>query len=183
LRDWATLVAPVVVAAALHAAYNFARFGSPGDAGYHYMLMGQDFQDLVARYGRFSLHFLKDNLMGWLFRGPYFDGSVWKPDPHGMSLLLTTPYLLLLLWPRRWTRLEGLALASFVLCVTPSLLYYNDGWVHFGQRFALDGIVLALVAASYGAARAPVALVVFLTAWGVAVGAWGLRWFQASFLH
>jgi hypothetical protein len=183
LRDWATLVAPVVVAAALHAAYNFARFGSPGDAGYHYILMGDEFQALIERHGRFSLHFLPGNLMGWLFRGPYFDGSVWKPDPHGMSLLLTTPYLMLLLWPRRWTRLEGSALVTFVLCVTPSLLYYNDGWVHFGQRFALDGIALALVAASYGAARAPVALVAFLTAWGVAVGAWGLRWFQSSFLH
>jgi len=100
-----------------------------------------------------------------------------------MSLLLTTPYLLFAFWPRKVGRLEWLAFASFVLISVPSLLYYNDGWVHFGQRFALDGIVPALIAASYGAARAPRALVAAVTAWGVVVGAWGLQWFSASFLH
>ncbi len=72
---------------------------------------------------------------------------------------------------------------SFVAISLPSLLYYNDGWVHFGQRFALDGIALALVAASFGAARAPRWLVVALTAWGVFVGWWGLQWFAGNFLH
>ena len=55
--------------------------------------------------------------------------------------------------------------------------------MHFGQRFALDGIVFALLASSFGAQRAPVAVVGGLTAWGIAVGAWGLQWFKANFLH
>lgn len=182
-RAWLSLGLPVVAAAALHAAYNWARFGSPLDAGYHYILMGEVFEKLVKEYGRFSLHFLPANLWGWLARPPLWQGGTLVPDPHGMSLLLTTPFLLLALWPRRVTRLEWLALATFVLISIPSLLYYNDGWVQFGQRFALDGIVLALVAASYGAARAPRWLVVGLTLWGAVVGAWGLQWFQRSFLH
>lgn len=138
---------------------------------------------MVRQYGRFSLHFLPANLYGWLLRGPVWNGRALVPDPHGMSLLLTTPYLLFALWPRRVGRLELFALAGFALISAPSLLYYNDGWVHFGQRFALDGIALALLAASYGAARAPRALVAALTAWGVLVGAWGLQWFRANFLH
>ena len=183
LRSLLALALPIVAAAALHAAYNQARFGSPTDAGYHYILMGGEFEALVQRYGRFSLHFLGQNLYGWLLRPPYWNGSAIVPDPHGMSLALTTPYLLLALWPRRVSRLEVYALASFALISIPSLLYYNDGWVHFGQRFALDGIAPALLAASFGAARAPRALVVALTGWGVAVGAWGLQWFKANFLH
>lgn len=183
MRTWLALALPVVAAVALHAVYNQARFGSFTDAGYHDILMGGEFEALVKQYGRFSLHFLANNLYGWLLRPPYWNGSSWVPDPHGMSLLLTTPYLLFALWPRRMSRLEGFALASFVVIALPSLLYYNDGWVHFGQRFALDGIVLALLAASYGAARAPRPLVVIVTAWGVAVGAWGLQWFKANFLH
>lgn len=174
---------PLVAAILIHAAYNWARFGSVADAGYRYILMGEEFQRRVAEYGRFSSHYLVENLQGWAFRGPVFDGSHWQPDPHGMSLMLTTPYLLLMAWPRKWSRFEILACLSFVVCVAPSWLYYNDGWVHFGQRFALDGIGLALLVASYGAARAPLGLVAFLTVWGIGVGAWGLRWFQSHFLH
>lgn len=183
VRAWFALGLPVVAAVALHAVYNQARFGSPTDAGYHYILMGDEFEALVKQYGRFSFHFLPGNLFGWLFRPPYWNGSAWVPDPHGMSLLLTTPYLLFALWPRRLTRLELFAAASFVVLSLPSLLYYNDGWVQFGQRFALDGIALGLLAASFGAARAPRPLVALLTLWGIAVGAWGLQWFKANFLH
>jgi len=182
-RQWVGFVVPALAAAALHAAYNQARFGSPTDAGYHYILMGPEFAALVRQYGRFSLHFLPTNLYGWILRPPHWDGHALVPDPHGMSLLLTTPYLLLALWPRRVSRLEWVALANFVLISLPSLLYYNDGWVHFGQRFALDGIALALIVASFGAARAPLALVAALAAWGIAVGAWGLQWFKGNFLH
>jgi hypothetical protein len=182
-RRWLAFALPTVVAMALHAAYNQARFGSPTDAGYHYILMGGEFEALVKQYGRFSLHFLPQNLYGWLLRIPVWNGSSWVPDAHGMSLLLTTPYLLFALWPRKITRLEVFALANFVLIALPAVLYYNDGWVQFGQRFALDGIALALLAASFGAARAPLPLVALLTAWGVAVGAWGLQWFKANYLH
>jgi hypothetical protein len=183
MRSWLALSLPVVGAIALHAVYNQARFGSPTDAGYHYILMGPEFDALVKRYGRFSLHFLVSNLRGWLLRPPYWNGSAIVPDPHGMSLLITTPFLLLALWPRKVSRLEMLALANFAVICAPSLLYYNDGWVQFGQRFALDGIALALLAAAFGAARAPLPVVLLVTGWGVAVGAWGLQWFKANFLH
>lgn len=183
LADAFAVFVPVVAAAALHAAYNKARFGSFGDAGYHHILMGGDFEALVKQYGRFSPHFLPQNLYGWFLRLPTWQNGMFHPDPHGMSLAVTTPYLLLAAWPRKWSRLEVLALVSFAAISLPSLLYYNDGWVHFGQRFALDGIALALAAAAFGAARAPRWLVVALTAWGVCVGAWGLQWFAANFLH
>jgi hypothetical protein len=183
LRAGLALCVPMLAAMALHAVYNQARFGSPTDAGYHYILMGPEFEALVKRYGRFSPHFLMSNLRGWLIRPPFWNGSAIVPDPHGMSLLLTTPFLLFALWPRKVSRLEIFALANFVLICAPSLLYYNDGWVQFGQRFALDGIALALLVSASGAASAPLPLVVLVTGWGVAVGAWGLQWFKASFLH
>jgi len=182
-RQWLAFAWPMLAAAGIHAAYNQARFGSPTDAGYHYILMGEQFEALVRQYGRFSLHFLPANLWGWFLRPPHWAGGALVPDPHGMSLLLTTPYLLFALWPRKVTRMEWFALASFAVISAPSLLYYNDGWVQFGQRFSLDGIALALLAASFGAARARLPLVVGLTAWGIAVGAWGLHWFGANFLH
>jgi len=182
-RTLLALGVPVAIAAAIHGVYNFARFGSFTDAGYHYILMGEPFETLVSNFGRFNLHFLVTNLKGWLFGLPVLAEGRLMPDPHGMSLLLTTPFLLFALWPRRVERDEWVAMATIALIAGPSLLYYNDGWVQFGQRFALDWIVLGLFVAARGAKRAPVALVVGLTLWGVLVGAWGLQWFRASFLH
>lgn len=182
-RAGLALGVPVALAAALHGLYNLARFGSPGDAGYHYLLMGEAFEKLVATHGRFSLHFLPQNLAGWLFRLPRLEGGGLVPDPHGMSLLLTTPLLFLLFIPRRVARLEWIALANAAAIAVPSLLYYNDGWVQFGQRFALDWMAPALLAAALAARRAPAWLAAALAAAGIAVNAWGMRWFQAGFLH
>src|SRR5262249_16894768 len=63
-RQWLAFAWPIPAAVMIHAAYNQARFGSPTDAGYHYILMGEQFEALVRRYGRFSFHFLPANLWG-----------------------------------------------------------------------------------------------------------------------
>ena len=174
---------PIVIAAGIHAVYNWARFGHPGDAGYRYILMGDEFKALVERYGRFNVHFLANNLYGWLLRPPLLKGGGLIPDPHGMSLLLSVPFLWLAFVPRRVSALEAVAIASIVVIALPALLYYNDGWVQFGQRFALDWIAPAMLVCSFGAARAPRWLVFALTAAGIAINAWGMLWFQANYLH
>jgi hypothetical protein len=174
---------PIAAAAVLHALYNLARFGSVTDAGYGYILSGDEFHALVAKFGFFSLHFLPQNLYGWLLRPPQWQGGALVPDPHGMSLLLSVPVLWLLLVPRKLAALEWVALATCAVIAAPSLLYYNDGWVQFGQRFALDWIAPGLLACSFAARRAPAWLTGLLTAAGIVVNAWGMLWFQAGFLH
>jgi hypothetical protein len=183
---WSALLAlgvPVMLATALHGLYNFARFGSFTDAGYHYILMGDEFAALIERYGRFNLHFLPHNLGGWLFALPRIENGTLVPDGHGMSLLLTTPFLLLLAAPRRVTPHEWVMLGSALFIALPSLLYYNDGWVQFGQRFALDWIALALAACALAARRVPVWLVAALATIGMAINAWGMLWFKTMQLH
>jgi len=44
-------------------------------------------------------------------------------------------------------------------------------------------LALGLVAASFGAARAPRWLVAAITLLGIAINAWGMTWFQANYLH
>jgi hypothetical protein len=183
VRVGVALGVPIACAVALHALYNVARFGSPTDGGYHYILMGDEFKALVEHYGRFHPHFLPHNLFGLLLAPPRFEGLRPVPDPHGMSVLLTSPFLLLVLVPRRWSTLEWVMAATVVLIATPALLYYNDGWVQFGQRFALDWIAPGLLLASFGARRAPGWAVWALAGFGVVVNAWGLHWFQTNFLH
>ncbi|HVP14110.1 MAG TPA: hypothetical protein VMS88_01125, partial [Terriglobales bacterium] len=183
IRAGIALGVPIAIAAALHGLYNLARFGSPTDAGYHDILMGDAFQSLVSRFGRFNLRFLSHNLDGWLFALPRLVNGRLVPDGHGMSLLLTTPFLLLLLRPRRVSALEWILLGNSLLIAVPSLLYYNDGWVQFGQRFALDWIALGLAACALASRRAPGWLVTGLAIVGIGVNAWGTLWFQANNLH
>ena len=182
-RTGLALALPVAAAVALHALYNVARFGSLGDAGYHYILMGDEFSALVERYGRFHPHFLPHNLFGLLLAPPRAAGGTLVPDPHGMSILLTTPFLLLALWTRPWSALERAAAGTVALIAVPALLYYNDGWVQFGQRFALDWIAPGLLVASFGARRAPGWVAWALAGAGILVNAWGMLWFQATFRH
>ena len=183
LRPALALAAPVLAAAALHWLYNLARFGDPFDFGYRRIWMDDSILPLVQRYGLFHPHFLLHNLGGWLFALPRLAGGALVPDLHGMSLVLTVPFLLLLLAPRRPGAFEGIALGTSLLIALPSLLYHNDGWAQFGQRFSLDWIAPALAAAAVAAKRSPAWLVVSLTAIGIAVNAWGLQWFRATLLH
>ncbi len=176
------LIVPMASAALLYGLYDLARFGRLTDAGYGYIVQ-PELLGVMERYGRFNLHFLPHNLGGWLFALPRVREGALEPDPHGMSLLLTTPFLLLLFWRRRVSRAEWVMLANAALIALPSLLYYNDGWVQFGQRFALDWIALALAACALAARRARLGWIASLAAIGVVVNVWGTLWYQASQPH
>src|SRR5262249_31566704 len=118
--------------------------------GHSYLAVRQQAQ--IEHYGLFNLHYLGRNLAVALTllpdvfaRPPYFTIS-----GHGLALWLTTPALLLLLWPRtrgplpRPLWLTTLAVAGW------SLIYQNSGWVQFGYRFSLDYITLLIVLLAIG---------------------------------
>jgi hypothetical protein len=94
-----------------------------------------------------------------------------------MSILLTSPGLLLALradWRSRMAIALGL---TAVAVLVPSLLYYGGGWLQYGYRYALDSIpfVMALVGLAVARRGLPVwgkVLIVF----GVAVNALGVYW-------
>jgi hypothetical protein len=174
---------PILGAVLVHGAYNYARFGSLVDAGYSHILVDPALRPLMDQFGLFSLHFLPQNLQSWLVAGPFFQRWSVTPDWRGMSLFLTTPFLFLVFLPRRLTALEWVAQGCVIVIALPSLLYFNGGWVQFGQRFALDWIALALVACALASKRAPAWLVGTLTVSGIAVNVWGTLWFQANYPH
>jgi hypothetical protein len=77
--------------------------------------------------------------------------DVWpffKPDGLGMSVLLTSPGLLLAFradWRKREVQLLWVAA---LLVLIPTLLYYGGGWLQYGYRYFLDSVpfVIALCA-------------------------------------
>jgi hypothetical protein len=129
---------PIIVLGGLGFAFNWARFGAFGEFGHFYLNVR--WTDRIQRYGLTNFAFLSRNLScaftltpRLLAKSPYF-----QIPRHGLSLLITTPAYLYLLWPRvkgslhtaLWCVVAPIALAGF--------LYQNDGWVQFGYRFSND---------------------------------------------
>lgn len=145
LRALVLFAVPVALIGVACCAYNLARFGEITEFGHSYLVVRQQAQ--MERYGLFNLHYLGRNLAVALTLLP--DVSTRAPfvsiSGHGLALWVTTPALVLLVWPRArtawhlplWITAGGIAAWS--------LLYQNSGWIQFGYRFILDYLVLLVV--------------------------------------
>jgi len=103
-----------------------------------------------------------------------------RPDPIGLSLLLTSPAYLLVLpvllrdWRRRLVAGAGLAVLAIALA---DLMHFSQGWVQFGYRFSNDFAPFAVVLVTLGIARLRAGwLSIGLVALSVLVNAWGVYW-------
>ncbi len=160
--------APLLAAAAWS---NQARFDSPFDFGHAHFWNNRVNAD-IQRWGLFSLHYLERQLHSAFTRLPHLEGGRLAWDPHGMSLFLTTPLFLWLLWPRERPRLHLALWLTVAATALPGFLYQNTGYVQFGYRFSLDWtpylfLLLALGGRPMGRAFWAAGLL------GVAVNTWG----------
>ena len=136
LLRFAAGAAPLAILAAL---FNVARFGSPGEFGHSFLYDNRVNADIDA-HGLFSWVYLSRNLQAaWLM----LPRIQWSPftlayDPRGLSMLLTMPWLVLLVFPRTRPRLHWPVWLTVAVCALPGLFYQNTGYMQFGFRFSLD---------------------------------------------
>ncbi|MFL5685846.1 MAG: hypothetical protein ACJ77D_07305 [Chloroflexota bacterium] len=116
------------------------------------------------------------------------DCPVALPRDTGMSVLLTTPALLLAIpawFDRRRRRIVVACLLAILLVSFVNLMHFSQGWVQFGYRFSNDVVPFALVLVAIGFARlvdrpSPRAwampLAMGLIVLSVAINAWGVLW-------
>ena len=112
------------------------------------------------------------------------DCAPLRPDPVGMSILLTSPAYLLAIpvLLRRWrTRLVAGAALSVVAIGLADLAHFSQGWVQFGYRFSNDFAPFAVLLVTLGVAQAGTSRLAWLLAVGlvaasVVVNAWGVAW-------
>lgn len=134
--------------------YNIARFNSPFDFGYRYMLVvNPELVYNLKHYGQFHPKFILRNFYDNVLRLPDWNAGCHKltPNPQGMSIFLVSPFFLFLwksLQNKIW--LTGLWLSTSIIFFT-HLLYFNSGALQFGYRFSLDftPILLLLLSASF----------------------------------
>lgn len=158
--------------------YNAARFGNPFESGYGIATLSPEL-DGLRRLGVFSLAHLPMNLDYFLVHlGRQISTFPWfEPDGFGLSVLVTSPGLLLAVradWRRRETIALGL---TALLVLAPSLFYYGGGFFQFGYRYALDCFPFVMALCAMAAARGGIG-----TGWkvliaiGVAVNLYGVYW-------
>jgi hypothetical protein len=150
VRSLLPFAAPVVAFAIAGMVYNAVRFGSPTEFGHTYLEVRQQAQ--IEQFGLASYHYLGRNLAvaftllpEFLPRAPYV-----QIGGHGLALWVTTPALLLLLWPRTKNALHLPLWLTVAAVALPALVYQNSGWVQFGYRFSLDYMVFLVMLLAIG---------------------------------
>ena len=143
------LLWPVVAAGVLLGLYNFLRFHSPFNNGNAYQLISADSAE-ARSLGLFSLVHIPTNFYSALLRGPVTvlrSTTSWslkfpyiKNNPYGMSIFITSPYLLSLFFAK-WRSFDRQArhlLITAILCGLVVFSYYGIGIYQFGYRYSLD---------------------------------------------
>jgi hypothetical protein len=155
-RPLLAFAAPIVVFAIAGMIYNQVRFESLTEFGHSYLALGdrtpvrQQLQ--IEQWGLASYHYLARNLSVALTLLPELvPHKPWvQISGHGLALWVTTPALLLLVWPRRRGPLHLVLWLTVLFVALPSLLYMNTGWVQFGYRFSLDYMVFLVMLLAIG---------------------------------
>ena len=172
---------PLAVAVASLLWYNFARFEDPLDFGYTTQNISSFLQDDLDKYGQFNLAFVPRNVRALLWATPELNGAAelpgFWPNRQGMSIFLTTPAFLFLLWRGRKDWLYIGALISLILILVPLLTYYNTGWWQFGYRFSLDFMMILMLLLAITAGERLSWLFKSFVLLGVVINIWGMIWF------
>ncbi|MDI6820593.1 MAG: hypothetical protein QMD65_00225 [Patescibacteria group bacterium] len=142
------LAAPFMIIIILLGFYNYLRFENFLDSGYKHQILTNPALIKARDYGLFSIHHLASNLYYFLLAGPIpvFKDSISrvlafpfiKPDPWGMSIFITSPYLLYMFCLKYKDGLSKIILITATIIALPIFLYYGIGWIQFGYRYAFD---------------------------------------------
>ncbi len=143
------LASPVVIAIALIGLYNYLRFQSPFNGGYGSQVLFKSSLKSES-YGVFSIMHIPANLLSATLRGPIpvlRDSSSWSlrfpfiaNNEFGMSIFLTSPYLLYL-FVQKWSTYDARSRRLILATACSALLvlsYFGIGIVQFGYRYSLD---------------------------------------------
>lgn len=149
-RKASSFALPIALSAVIYAAYDWARFGSPIETGYGISHLVEP--TLIARraLGVFSLAHVPENIRLALLQGlaPRARPPFLAPDPHGLSMLLVSPGLLISVRAGFREALPRRLWIAAALVALPIFLYYGGGYVQYGFRYSLDftPFLVALVA-------------------------------------
>jgi hypothetical protein len=163
-----------ILAVAIPVAWaNYVRFGSVSEFGHSHLYANRVNQQ-IQQYGLFHYAYLERNLHAAFTRLPEIRFHPFHIgfSGEGMSIFVTTPLFLYLLWPREKPRLHRALWLTTALVAVPGFFYQNTGWFQFGFRFSLDYTPYLIVLLALGG-RKFTPLFWAAAFLGVAVNTWG----------
>jgi len=169
--------------------YNFFRFGNIFETGYGivyrtYVNSGIAYSFLrtlvpttFPHFGQFDIRNIPLHLYTFFLMTPKFNLSwpFFVPSKYGMSILLTSPFLIYAIFAKNNNLVKILWFTIFLIAI-PISLHFTQGWVQFGYRFALDFLPFLLVLTALGFYKGPLKLKVILVMFSIIVNVWGNWW-------
>ncbi len=135
--------------------YNYARFNNIFDQGYKNQILPPAFMDDKNNYGLFNLKYLPRGIYYSLINmpSPVYSSETHlltipfiKPDVWGLSIFITSPYLLYLFFMKiKNKKATMLLIVSAITCLA-ILSSFFIGYAQFGFRYALDFMPLLFLA-------------------------------------
>lgn len=144
-KDYLRFFIPYILIVVLYLIYNQIRFGSILESGYS--LIPGVLDEAWYEEGVLSLSYIPRNLEAMFLKMPSYIGKFpwFVPSTDAMALWLTTPALVLLGLALK-NRLSQVMILSFFFIMITNFMHGAVGFSQFGYRFALDGILLLIIA-------------------------------------
>ncbi len=142
--------------------YNWARFGSPFETGYGWVIEDEWYAYRLERWGNFNWRYIPSNFLRMFIMGfsiEFQPPSYMTPamSPWGTSLTFASPFIFYALWgrltgPRMVTVTAWLSVTLVLLAV---LMHKSagGGWQINGMRYALDFLPLLSLLIATGMQR------------------------------
>jgi len=135
--------------------YNYVRFNNPFDQGYRAQILDINSMHDKNNYGLFNLKYLPRGIYYSLINIPE---PVFNTETHllsfpfvrdnrwGLSIFLTSPYLLYLFFTKIKKKREKLLILTSILIWLTIAASFFTGYIQFGFRYALDFMPLLFTA-------------------------------------
>jgi len=139
LTALAKFAAPIAVVLLGLGLFNYARFGSVWDTGYHDSFLGPSpALERRDRAGLFSPSYIADNVYNYFLRLPEMRDGRPVANPIGLSFFLVSPiFLWLFAAGRRTPHLAAVSITA-AAGLAIFLSYYATGFWQFGPRYLCD---------------------------------------------
>jgi hypothetical protein len=159
--------------------YNTARFGSPFELGYHFLINKDVYE--IDKTGLFNAKYILENLNSYFFRHFFIYLAPFSTTftSLGNSIPSSYPFILTALFfqPQKKSTGNWLIFWIVISCfaeLSGLMLSLSSGWTQWGSRYALNITALIFILAVFWINRIPRLILWLFVIYGTAINIFGI---------